>query len=321
MSPQRRLLLTPGMGVGPELALRVLAEDDAQDVVLIGRAASLAAAASPASPPMLLPLSLSAALAYDGPGLPFVAVEDAPGLPAEAGAVRLATEALLAGLPGALVTGPIHKKRLSEGGFAYQGHTDYLAALCGVEDVVMAFTGGALRVALVTTHLPLMQVGAAITAERVSAVCRVAITALRRDLGLDPTRVLVCGLNPHAGEEGLLGDEELRTIGPAVRALQAEGWPVVGPVSAETAFMEAQAGRGELIVAMYHDQGLAPLKAVDFGRSVNWTLGLPIVRTSVDHGTADALMGTGRADPSSLRAALRLARGIVARRTGPPEAA
>lgn len=316
MSRPRRLLLTPGMGVGPELARRVLAEDNVDDVILIGRASSIEGAAR-GGPPMPR-MELAEALVYAGPGVPLVAVGDAPGLPAEAGAVQRAAEALLAGQPGALVTGPIHKKRLREGGFAYQGHTDFLAALCGAPDEVMAFTGGALRVALVTTHLPLMQVGAALSAARVGTVCRVAITALRRDLGLDPQRVLVCGLNPHAGEGGLLGQEELTIIGPAVRALQAEGWPVEGPVSAETAFMEAQAGRSELIVAMYHDQGLAPLKAVDFGRSVNWTLGLPIIRTSVDHGTADALVGTGAADPASLRAALALARQIVDRRAREP---
>ena len=311
---RRRVLLTPGMGVGPELALRVLAEDGHKDVVLIGRASSIAAARADAPPLQLAPMSLSEACAYVGSGLPVVYTEDGDE-PAEAAAIRVATDALLSGDPGALVTGPIHKKRLASLGFRFSGHTDFLAHLCGVPDQeVMAFVGGALRVALVTTHIPLAAVPAAITAPRLRHVITTAIRALRSELGLQPRRVLVCGLNPHAGEDGLLGREELDTIGPVCAALVAEGWPVQGPMSAETAFMEACAGRAELIVAMYHDQGLAPLKAVDFGRSVNWSLGLPIVRTSVDHGTADALVGTGRAAPDSMRAALGLARQIVLHR-------
>jgi 4-hydroxythreonine-4-phosphate dehydrogenase len=310
----RTLLLTPGMGVGPELSLRVLHEDGHQDVVLIGRRRAVEAAGAFARGLRLVELPLPEARAYAGAGLPFVVTEDGDE-PAEAAAVRLAAEALLRGPPGALITGPIHKKRLAERGFRFQGHTDFLAHICGVPDEeVMAFVGGELRVALVTTHIPLSAVPAAITAPRLRHVITTATSALHTELGLHPRRVLVCGLNPHAGEEGLLGREELDTIGPVCAALVAEGWPVEGPVSAETAFMEARAGRSELVVAMYHDQGLAPLKAVDFGRSVNWSLGLPIVRTSVDHGTADALVGTGRAQPHSTRAALALARQIVRQR-------
>jgi 4-hydroxythreonine-4-phosphate dehydrogenase len=306
----KRLVLTPGMGIGPEVTLRALAADGWGDVVLVGRRAALDAA----NVALGLPLAPVAAVDADaGGGIPVLDPGDTRE-PAEVAAIRLAAEACLSGRASALVTGPIHKARLVERGFAFRGHTDFLGALCGVEREVMAFVGGELRVALVTTHIPLMAVGDALDRADIARATRVAARALRDDLGLPAPRVAVCGLNPHAGEGGLLGREELDIIGPACDDLRAEGLAVAGPVSAETAFLQARLGEVDLIVAMYHDQGLAPLKAVDFGRSVNWTLGLPIVRTSVDHGTADALVGTGRADPASMRAALGLAREIAARR-------
>ena len=138
--------------------------------------------------------------------------------------------------------------------------------------------------------------------------------ALQEDLGISAPRIAVCGLNPHAGEDGVLGSTEVEVIGPALRRMGAEGMSLVGPISAETAFMDAHSGRYDMVVAMYHDQGLVPLKVLDFGRSVNWTLGLPILRTSVDHGTADALVGTGLADSSSMCSAIELAVGILERR-------
>ena len=307
MSPPP-LLVTPGMGIGPEVTARALADERAptlQPVVLL---------TAPDRAP-LHAIEIAALAQAQEPGQVYVLPPTGlPGEPLEVAAIRVATEACLAGQASALVTGPIHKKRLADQGFAFKGHTDYLGELCGVEEPVMAFVGGALRVALVTTHLPLMAVGAALTVARIVRVVQVTDDALRRDLGLAAPRIAVCGLNPHAGEGGLLGSEELEVIGPACELLRAEGRDVRGPVSAETAFLEARLERVDVVVAMYHDQGLAPLKLVDFGRSVNWTLGLPIVRTSVDHGTADHLVGTGQADPASMRAALRLAQHIVARR-------
>lgn len=310
MSAGRRLLLTPGMGVGPEVTLAALAADGWTDVVLVGRGDAIASANADFRLPLVAVDRVDAAV----DGLPLLDPGDVDE-PAEVAAIRLAAQACLAGRAGALVTGPIHKARLVERGFAFRGHTDFLGHLCGADREVMAFVGGELRVALVTTHIPLMEVGAALRADDIQQVVRTAAAAMVQDLGLPRPRIAVCGLNPHAGEGGLLGREELDTIGPACETLRAEGLHVVGPVSAETAFLHARTGEADLIVAMYHDQGLAPLKAVDFGRSVNWTLGLPIVRTSVDHGTADALVGTGRADAASMRAAIRLARSIVARRT------
>lgn len=310
MSAGPPLLLTAGMGIGPEVSLRALAAEGADDVVVVGRWSALSAANSGLG----LPLRRVEALRTE-PGAVAVFQPPADDEPVEVAAIRVSARACLSGEAAALVTGPIHKLQLVEQGFTHRGHTDFLGALCGVEEPVMAFVGGELRVALVTHHLPLMEVGAALSADEIARVARVTVAALERDLGLERPTVAVCGLNPHAGEGGLLGREELDTIGPACAALRAEGLGIVGPVSAETAFLEARAGRVDLVLAMYHDQGLAPLKAVDFGRSVNWTLGLPMVRTSVDHGTALDLVGTGRADPASMVAALRLARQILARRT------
>jgi 4-hydroxythreonine-4-phosphate dehydrogenase len=205
----------------------------------------------------------------------------------------------------ALVTGPIHKARLAAVGFPFKGHTDLLADITGCPGVVMAFVGGAVRVALVTVHVPLREVPGLITPERVEEVIRHCLWELQNRLGIERPRITVCGLNPHAGESGLLGDEEIRAIAPAIARARAAGIDVRGPISAEAAFMHPE--DADLIVAMYHDQGLVPLKRVDFGRTVNWTMGLPFVRTSVDHGTADDLVGTGRARCDSMAAAIRLA--------------
>jgi 4-hydroxythreonine-4-phosphate dehydrogenase len=214
--------------------------------------------------------------------------------PVQVAAIRQATQLCLSHQADALVTGPIHKAKLAAQGFGHKGHTDLLGEICQVPQPVMAFVGGRLKVALVTTHIPLSDVPKAITVDRVVYVVRTAAKALQADLGISAPRIAVCGLNPHAGEGGLLGTTEQTDIGPACAQLRDEG--------------------RDIVVAMYHDQGLVPLKIVDFGRSVNWTLGLPIIRTSVDHGTADDLYGTGRADPASMAAAIGLAQKIVAHR-------
>ena len=305
------LLITPGMGIGPEVTAKALQADRPElPVVLLGRA-EVADAAAEAG----LPLERVRAISDVAPGQVGLLVPPSDAEPVEVAAIRMATQACLSGDAAALVTGPIHKARLAAKGFAYTGHTDMLGDLCGAEPV-MAFVGGRLRVALVTTHMPLSAVPAAITAERICHVVRTTARALRADLGMQAPRIGVCGLNPHAGESGMLGDTEQRQIAPACEVLVGEGLDVRGPLCAEAAFMDAAAQRLDLVVAMYHDQGLVPLKVVDFGRSVNWTLGLPIVRTSVDHGTADALVGTGQASPASMGAAIALARQIIERRAG-----
>lgn len=296
------LVVTPGdpRGIGPEVAVRAL-RDLRVDAVLVGDVDAVRAFAPDAR--------VVDAIAPSTPG-DLRVLAPPPGEPVEVAALRLAVAACLDGRARALVTGPIHKARLAAQGFHHPGHTEFLAELCGVRDPVMAFVGGEVRVALVTVHLPLRAVPDAITRPRVLHTIRAADAALRRDLGLSRPRLVVCGLNPHAGDAGLLGREEIDVIGPACADARAEGIDVVGPVSAETAFQHP----GDLVVAMYHDQGLAPLKRVDFGRSVNWTLGLPIVRTSVDHGTADDLVGTGLARAESMEAAIRLALALTEKR-------
>jgi 4-hydroxythreonine-4-phosphate dehydrogenase len=295
------LLLTPGdpAGIGPEVAAKALLAWRGRPVALVGDAAAVEAWATRVG----LPVRRADHLGEGG----IVVVEPPGDEPVEVRALRWAVARCLAGEAAGLVTGPIHKARLAARGFHHAGHTDFLGELCGVPDPVMAFVGGKLRVALVTVHLPLAHVPEAVTTPRVLHTIRLAADALVRQLRLPRPRVLVCGLNPHAGDDGLLGTEDRDVVAPAVAAARADGIDAVGPISAEAAFRAAMAGDGDLVVAMYHDQGLAPLKAVDFGRSVNWTLGLPIVRTSVDHGTADDIAGKGLADPSSMLAALALA--------------
>ncbi|MAY81362.1 MAG: 4-hydroxythreonine-4-phosphate dehydrogenase PdxA [Deltaproteobacteria bacterium] len=302
------LALTPGMGIGPEVTARSLSESvPAETVVLLGDGAIIAAALDAEGVEHQQCSTVDTAPVG-------VSILDTQGAePAPVRAIRVAAEACLAGAADAMVTGPIHKEKLIAQGFSFRGHTDMLGHICGV-DSVMAFAGGQLRVALVTAHVPLLEVDSLVTRERVIHVTQTAGAALRDDLGIHSPRIAVCGVNPHAGESGVLGTVDLEQILPACSALRAEGWDVDGPVSAETAFMSAIRKEYDLVVAMYHDQGLVPLKVVDFGRSVNWTLGLPIVRTSVDHGTAFDLVGTGRADHQSMQAAIQLAVQIVERR-------
>jgi 4-hydroxythreonine-4-phosphate dehydrogenase len=201
----------------------------------------------------------------------------------------------------------VHKAVINEAGVPFSGHTEYLARRAGAGPVVMMLAVPELRVALATTHLPLAAVAAAITRETLEGVLRVLLGDLRRRFGLPRPRVAVCGLNPHAGEGGHLGREEIEVIGPVLERLRAQGHRLVGPLPADTAFTRERLAETDAVLAMYHDQGLPVLKHLGFGRAVNVTLGLPFVRTSVDHGTALELAGSGRADPGSLRAALDLA--------------
>ena len=207
----------------------------------------------------------------------------------------------------ALVTAPVHKGVINEAGIPFTGHTEFLAARCGSGRPVMLLTAGSLRIALATTHLPLKEVAAAVTHERLLQVLRTLREGLRRQFALPEPHVLVLGLNPHAGEGGYLGREELEVIQPACEILRREGMRLTGPVSADTAFNPERLKGVDAVLAMYHDQGLPVLKHAGFGHAVNVTLGLPIVRTSVDHGTALELAGIGRAEHSSLEAALQAA--------------
>jgi 4-hydroxythreonine-4-phosphate dehydrogenase len=207
----------------------------------------------------------------------------------------------------AMVTAPVQKSTLMDAGYAFTGHTEYLAARTRAALPVMLLMSGPLRVALVTTHLALADVPRAITRERLLATLRIVNMDMERHFALAAPRIAVLGLNPHAGEAGHLGREEIDVIQPAIQELRAEGLNIQGPVPADTAFTPGFLQTTDVIVAMYHDQGLPVIKHVGFGNAVNVTLGLPILRTSVDHGTALSLARTGQADVGSLRAALALA--------------
>jgi 4-hydroxythreonine-4-phosphate dehydrogenase len=220
--------------------------------------------------------------------------------------LRRAARGCLEGSFDAMVTAPVHKAIINEAGRPFSGHTEFLAGLSGGTPV-MLLVAGSLRVALATTHLPLARVPAAITQERLETVLRVLHHDLRARFRIEAPRILVAGLNPHAGEGGHLGDEEIRVILPVIERLRADGLGLTGPLPADTLFTPDRLAGADAVLAMYHDQGLPVLKYAGFGRAVNITLGLPLLRTSVDHGTALDIAGTGRADPGSLAAALELA--------------
>ncbi len=206
---------------------------------------------------------------------------------------------------GGIVTAPVHKGVINDAGFDFSGHTEYLAKLTGTDHVVMMLTGGGMRVALATTHLPLREVPDAITKESLERTLRIIHHDLKKRFGIGSPNIVVAGLNPHAGESGYLGDEEIEIIEPVLDSLRQEGMSLSGPVPADTLFNHLSGF--DCVLAMYHDQGLPVLKYASFGQGVNITLGLPIVRTSVDHGTALSLAGTGKIERGSLRAAIHAA--------------
>jgi 4-hydroxythreonine-4-phosphate dehydrogenase len=317
MTRGKPLLFTPGdpAGIGPEVVAASLDFPARRPRVIFGDRAALEAACAMRGVRAEVRWLDRPEEALGLPGAAIAGWDPGDGdEPVEAASVRAATRLCREGHAAGLVTGPIHKARLAARGFAFSGHTDFLGHLCGVARPVMAFTGGRLRLSLATVHVPLRRVAEVLTTDLVAHTIRVSERALREDLGLLRPRILVCGLNPHAGDGGVLGDEEITVIRPALQQIRAEGIEVEGPISAESAFRKAAAGGADWVVAMYHDQGLAPLKLIDFGESVNWTLGLPILRTSVDHGTADDIAGRGMADPRSWVAAWRLAEQLAERR-------
>jgi 4-hydroxythreonine-4-phosphate dehydrogenase len=221
--------------------------------------------------------------------------------------ISWACDACIAGDAAGMVTAPINKQALKAGGADFPGHTELLAARCQVDEVVMMLAGERLRVCLVTTHCALREVPQRLTAQRILTTLRIASASLQKQFGLKQPRLAVLALNPHAGEGGLFGDEEQRHIVPAIEAARAEGLVASGPHSADTLFWFAAQGHYDAVICMYHDQGLIPLKLLHFDDGVNVTLGLPIVRTSVDHGTAYDLAGTGQANAASLIAAVKMA--------------
>jgi 4-hydroxythreonine-4-phosphate dehydrogenase len=240
--------------------------------------------------------------------------------PANAGYVldtlRQAVSLVTSGAAHALVTGPVHKGVINEGGHAFTGHTEFLAQMSGGGPVVMMLAAPGLRVTLVTTHLPLKDVAAALTRDRLETVIRITQGELQKRFGIASPRLQVLGLNPHAGEGGHLGHEEADVISPVIESLRREGMALEGPVPADTAFNPPRLRRCDAVIAMYHDQGLPVLKHMGFGQSVNITLGLPFIRTSVDHGTALDLAGKGVADSGSLFHAMSVAQELAAQGAG-----
>jgi len=313
-----RLALTPGepAGIGPDLCILLAQQAQAEELVVIADPDLLLARAAELG----LPLKI----------LPFT--RDQPSIPTPAGQLRVlpvalrspvhsgrldpanaayVLETLDAAIAGCrdgsfdgLVTGPVHKGVINDAGIPFSGHTEYLAEQTGSAQVVMMLAAPGLRVALATTHLPLRAVSDAITGEGLQQVLRVLHQDLRTRFGIASPRILVCGLNPHAGEAGHLGREEIEIIAPALEALRTEGLQLYGPLPADTLFTPRYLDQADAVLAMYHDQGLPVLKHHGFGAAVNITLGLPIIRTSVDHGTALELAGSGRAEVGSLRAAI-----------------
>ncbi len=319
------LAVTPGepAGIGPDLSL-LLAEPMRKDredfvLVLIADAAMLQARAAALGLSLNLPLWQKAPVPPARKRgrvflLPVAArAPIVPGRldPANAAYVLATLEAAAQGcLRGefdALVTGPVHKGVINDAGIPFTGHTEFFAEQAGVPQVVMMLVSGDLRVALATTHLPLTEVSRQITRPRLSGVLRVLHHDLKEKFGIANPNILICGLNPHAGEGGHLGREEVDVIAPVIAALRAEGMRLQGPVPADTAFVPRQLQGVDAVLAMYHDQGLPVLKHHGAGSAVNITLGLPFIRTSVDHGTALGMAASGHADPGSLHAAVTLA--------------
>ncbi|RLJ17046.1 4-hydroxythreonine-4-phosphate dehydrogenase PdxA [bacterium endosymbiont of Escarpia laminata] len=307
--------MTPGepAGVGPDLCVMLAQEPLAAPVVVIADPGLLERRAKRLG----LPLTL---IPHDAPEaeagclrvlpVPLAAAEQCGRLnPANAEYVldtlRLATEGCLNGNFDALVTGPVHKGVINDAGHTFTGHTEFLAELTQAHPVMMLVTKG-LRVALVTTHLPLSEVSRQITSQRLERVISILHSDLRRYFGLTDPRILVCGLNPHAGEGGHLGREEIEIIEPTLDRLRQRGINLTGPLPADTLFTANYLQQADAVLAMYHDQGLPVLKHLGFGRAVNITLGLPIIRTSVDHGTALDLAGSGQAGIGSLHAAISM---------------
>ena len=222
-------------------------------------------------------------------------------------AIERAVDGCMSGEFHAMVTGPVSKSAIAAAGHDFTGHTEYIAKYCGSLTPVMMLANDFARVALVTTHVPLNQVAGRITRQRLRDVITVVAGDMRAKFNIEAPRLLVCGINPHAGEDGLLGDEENEVVTPVIEELKAGGLDLAGPVPADTAFTAASLENTDAVISMYHDQGLPALKSHGFGNTVNVTLGLPIIRTSVDHGTAFDLAGTGKADAGSLCAAVDLA--------------
>jgi 4-hydroxythreonine-4-phosphate dehydrogenase len=323
-----RIALTPGepAGIGPDLAVMIASRGCEAELVAIADPELLEQRARMLRLPLQLqpyhperkPEPTSGGRLLIEPvrlGTPAQ-----PGRPDPANAryvldsLRRACTGCQSGEFAAMVTAPVQKSVINDAGFPFSGHTEFLAGLTESPQPLMLLVAGTLRVALLTTHLPLREVAGQVTAERIISAVQILHDGLRSRFGIDAPRIAVLALNPHAGESGHLGSEEIEILAPAIESLRAHGLAISGPLPADSAFTPERLTGYDAVLAMYHDQGLPVLKHVGFGAAVNVTLGLPIIRTSVDHGTALELAGTGRADPGSLAAAVALAADLARRR-------
>ena len=329
-APLPRLAITAGepAGIGPELLIRLAASPLPASLIAITDRSLLERAAASCGTTIELVNDDSSPEFQRVPGTLRVrhvplAAQEIPGHPDPINASHVlatlaeASDGCMAGRYDAVVTAPLQKSSINDAGIRFSGHTEFFAERTRT-DVVMMLASPELRVALVTTHLPLAAVSTAITGPWLARTLRIVHAELREKFGLAAPRIAVLGLNPHAGEAGHMGHEEIDTIIPTMQALRAEGMLLLGPLPADTAFVPAQRQHYDAVLAMYHDQALPVLKSEAFDRTVNLTLGLPFIRTSVDHGTALDLAGTGKADPASLIAAAQMALELVARRATHP---
>lgn len=319
--PIKRIAITAGepAGIGPDLVVQLAQKTwQAQLVVVASKQLLLQRAALLGLPLTLLDYQAQQAPALAPAGSLYVLDVDCPEavepgvLNANNGhyvveTLKLAGEKNISGEFAAIVTGPVNKGLINQAGIPFSGHTEYFAQQANCSDVVMMLATEGLRVALVTTHIPLAYVSKAITPERLKKVSRILHHDLQTKFALKDPKIYVCGINPHAGENGHLGKEEIDVITPALDELRAEGMQLIGPLPADTIFQQKYLAQADAILTMYHDQGLPVLKYKGFGSAVNITLGLPYIRTSVDHGTALDLAGTGHADCGSFIAAIHSA--------------
>jgi len=318
--PVPRIALTPGepAGIGPDLCIQLAQQDLPCQIVVIASPQLLEARAGQLGLPLQITEFDSGmpASAQTAGRLTVLPVELAE--PVQCGqlnqansryvlkTITKATKGCMEAVFDAMVTGPVHKGIINDAGLSFTGHTEFIASITGGYPVMMLATPG-LRVALATTHLPLSEVSQAITHTRLRTVIRILNQELRSRFGIAHPKILVCGLNPHAGENGHLGREEIDIIEPVLDSFRKQGLNLLGPLPADTLFTEKYLANADAVLAMYHDQGLPVLKHMGFGQAVNITLGLPIIRTSVDHGTALDLAGSGKADLGSLQFALQTA--------------
>jgi len=325
-----RLAVTPGepAGIGPELLIQAIQQGCPQELVAFADPTLLEQRAEQLGLPLKLKLfeeSKPAAALLPGELRVYPVTLASPvtagklnidNAPYVLSCLDAAIETCQAHQCNALITGPVQKSIINDAGIKFSGHTEYLAQKTSTDTVVMMLATTDMRVALVTTHLPLRHVAEAINSQLLKQVIQILANDLKTKFGLQNPKIIVCGLNPHAGEGGHLGDEEITTITPVIKQFQQQGLNIVGPLPADTLFTQKHLDSADAVLAMYHDQGLPVLKHSGFGRAANITLGLPIIRTSVDHGTALDLAGTGNADSGSLDVAINVAAHMASLRVG-----